>query len=326
MCIAGVQAGDAVLSNAFTFTAAPSAIHHIQANPVLIECNNEWGLDCADLERKVADTGARVLLMSYMRGHVPDMDKIMRVVKQHNLFLIEDCAHANMTTWDGIPLGRFGQIACFSSQSSKALSSGEGGILTTDIQKHAAKAILYAGSYEALWKRHFDINPELMDQLQNVIPGYSMRMSEITGALLRPQIPRLHELREIHRKNYFRLEEQLTNHPNIIIPKPHPKAGYFCDTLQFHLKNLSRSQADQFIRTATMEGLHLQIFGAGRNARHFRQWLYLEGTEKAALPETVRHIEFACDLPLPSSLTSENIDTIAIVIKEVLESIVEENP
>ena len=319
--IAGVKPGDKVLSNAFTFTAVPSAIHHARAVPVLVESTDEWGIDAKDLEAKVIESGSKVFLMSYMRGHVPNMDAVMEVVRKHDLFFIEDCAHAYMTYWDGKPLGKFGDISCFSTQSSKGLSAGEGGIFTTDIQEYAAKALLYAGSYEMRWNRHHGMDPEMMDALQNEIPGYSMRMTEIVSAILRPQIPRLHEIHKVHKANYRYLESKLESHPNIWIPKCHPKAEYFCDTMQFHLQELSREQADRFIELMDMEGINMQIFGVNRNARDFRQWRYLEGEEKANLPNTVQYIEFACDLSLQPHLDQGHMDIIAQVILEVLDYI-----
>ena len=141
--IVGVQPGDTVLTNAFTFHAVPSVIEHARAVPVLVESNREWAMDPNDLDKKATETGAKVLLMSYMRGHVPDMDAIMKVVKKHGLILIEDCAHAYATLWNNKLLGTFGEIGCFSTQSSKALSAGEGGIFITDNDEHAARAVSY---------------------------------------------------------------------------------------------------------------------------------------------------------------------------------------
>ena len=319
--LAGVKSGDKVLSNAFTFTAVPSAIHHIRATPIFVESTDEWGLSAVDLERKVVESGAKVLLMSYMRGHVPDMDAVMEVVHKHDLFFIEDCAHAYMTYWDGIPLGKFGHIACFSTQSSKGLSSGEGGILCTDDQTLAAKALLYAGSYEGRWDRHHGMDSQMMSDLQDNIPGYSMRMNEITGAILRPQIPRLGEIRNIHRSNYQYLESLIGQHPNLNIPQQHPKAEYFCDTMQFHIAGLTHQQADSFVQLMIQEGLGVQIFGSGRNARDFREWKYLNGSEQVDLPETVQNIEFAVDLSLQPHLGHDDMDIIAQVINDILDYI-----
>tara|TARA_B110000459_G_C16593009_1_gene487240 strand:- start:721 stop:1950 length:1230 start_codon:yes stop_codon:yes gene_type:complete len=315
--VVGVQPGDKILTNAFTFHAVPSVIHHARAVPVLVESNREWAMDAEDLDKKATETGAKVLLMSYMRGHVPDMDAVMAVVKKHNLIFIEDCAHAYATLWNGQLLGTFGEIGCFSTQSSKGLSAGEGGLYITDNDEHAAKAVLYAGSYERLWAKHFDLDAEIMDRLQNQIPGYSMRMQEVTAAMLTPQIERLEHIKNTHVENWTLLHSLVKGYTNIEVPMPLSQVDSFCDTMQFHLVGLSREKADQFIDLMKMEGIPMQIFGAKRNARDYRQWEYIEA-HKQELGETIANIEFACDLSLQPHLTQENMRTIAQVISEVL--------
>ena len=315
--VVGVQPGDKILTNAFTFHAVPSVIHHARAVPVLVESNREWAMDVEDLDKKATESGAKVLLMSYMRGHVPDMDAVMEVVKKHNLIFIEDCAHAYATLWNGQMLGTFGEIGCFSTQSSKGLSAGEGGLYITNNDEFAAKAVLYAGSYERLWTKHFDLDHEMMSRLQNQIPGYSMRMQEVTAAMLTPQIERLEHIKKIHVENWNLLHSLLDDHANIEIPMPLPQVDSFCDTMQFHLIGLSREKADQFIDVMKMEGVRMQIFGAKRNARDYRQWEYFE-EHKEELGETIANIEFACDLSLQPHLTQENMRTLAQVFHEVL--------
>tara|TARA_Y100000766_G_scaffold205144_1_gene177005 strand:- start:139 stop:1368 length:1230 start_codon:yes stop_codon:yes gene_type:complete len=315
--IVGVEPGDKILTNAFTFHAVPSVIHHARAVPVLVESNREWAMDAEDLDRKAAETGAKVLLMSYMRGHVPDMDAVMEVVEKHNLIFIEDCAHAYATLWNGQLLGTFGEIGCFSTQSSKGMSAGEGGLFITNDDEYAAKAALYAGSYERLWTKHYDLDAEMMDRLQNQIPGYSMRMQEVTAAMLTPQIERLAHIKNIHVENWNLLHSLVKDHANIEVPMPLPQVDSFCDTMQFHLVGFSREKADQFIDVMKMEGIPMQIFGAKRNARDYRQWEYVEA-HKEELGETIANIEFACDLSLQPHLTQDNIRIMAQVLHEVL--------
>lgn len=305
--IAGIEPGHKVLTNAFTFQAVPSAIHHARAEAVVVDCTRNWGIDPDDLDRQVRATGAKVLLMSYMRGHVPNMDAVMEVVDRHGLFVIEDCAHAYETRWGGRRLGTFGHIACFSTQSSKGLSAGEGGLLCTNDDTHAAKAVLYAGSYERRWTRHKGLDPELMDRLQNVIPGYSMRMNEVTASTLIPQIDRLPVIHKVQTANWRRLTAALSGHPHIEIPQPLPQATEFHDTLQFHLVGLSGDQAQQFLDVMGLEGVSMQIFGRNRNARDFRSWHYTDAC-KADKPQTVHNIAFACDLGLQPHLTAQDID------------------
>ena len=315
--IVGVQPGDTVLTNAFTFHAVPSVIEHARAVPVLVESNREWAMDAEDLDKKATETGAKVLLMSYMRGHVPDMDAIMKVVEKHDLILIEDCAHAYATLWNGQLLGTFGEIGAFSTQSSKGMSAGEGGIFITNDDEHAAKAVLYAGSYERLWMKHYDLDSDLMDQLQNQIPGYSMRMQEVTAAMLTPQIDRLAVIKKIHVDNWTLLHSLIHDHPNIEIPLPLPQVDSFCDTMQFHLVGMSRDEADRFIDLMKEEGIPMQIFGARRNARDYRQWEYIKAHQDE-LKATVANIEFACDLSMQPHLNFDNIRVMGRVIQDVL--------
>jgi dTDP-4-amino-4,6-dideoxygalactose transaminase len=153
--------------------------------------------------------------------------------------------------------------------------------------------------------------------LQNQIPGYSMRMQEVTAAMLTPQIARLSEIKAVHVANWNLLHSLIADHPNIEIPPALPQVDSFCDTMQFHLVGLSREDADRFIEVMKLEGIPMQIFGVDRNARDFRQWEYIEA-HKDALSATISNIEFACDLSLQPHLTEANIRTIAQVLHDVL--------
>ncbi len=129
---AGVQPGDKVLSNCFTLAPVPGAIAHAGAQPVLVDCTDDLTLDLDDLAHKAAASGARVLLLSHMRGHIADMDRVLALCRAHGLTLIEDCAHTMGAGWDGRLTGTFGVAGCFSLQSYKHANAGEGGLLVTD--------------------------------------------------------------------------------------------------------------------------------------------------------------------------------------------------
>jgi dTDP-4-amino-4,6-dideoxygalactose transaminase len=82
-----------------------------------------------------------------MRGHIADMESITELCKEFEMTLIEDCAHTMGAKWKGIRSGNFGDIGCFSTQSYKHLNSGEGGFLTTNNPKFAARAVVASGSF-----------------------------------------------------------------------------------------------------------------------------------------------------------------------------------
>jgi dTDP-4-amino-4,6-dideoxygalactose transaminase len=102
----GVKAGDEVITNGFTFTALPSTIMRLGAEPVLVEATNKWTMDLDDLEVKIkAFPNAKVLLLSHMRGKVVDMDRVVEICEKNGVTLVEDCAHSCGVTWRGRQLG-----------------------------------------------------------------------------------------------------------------------------------------------------------------------------------------------------------------------------
>ena len=144
----GVQPGEKVLTNAFTLAPVPGAIAAVNAVPVFVEVTDRLVLDLDDLQRKAE--GARVLMLSHMRGHICDMDQLMAICAQHGIVVIEDCAHTMGASWRGVPSGRHGLIGCYSTQSYKHLNSGEGGFLVTDDAATMARAVILSGSYMPL--------------------------------------------------------------------------------------------------------------------------------------------------------------------------------
>lgn len=313
---AGVQPGDPVLLNAFTFTAVPSAVVHAGGRPVYVECDRGWRLDPDDLDAAAEASGAKVLVLSYMRGHIPNLDRVVEICERHDLFLIEDCAHALCSRWRGRPLGTFGDMATFSAQSSKALAAGEGGFLCTDDDDFAARGLLMSGSYERQWRNHLGV-PELVRELEQELPSFSLRMSEIAGAVLRPQLSRLHELDLVHRRKHHLLASLLQHHPHLEIPPPLEHADQLGDTLQFHLVGLQPAQADRVVELAALEGVPLQIFGRGANARDYRNWRYAPADRD--LPRTRDAIAFACDLPLGAHLEDDHLYAIADALDRVID-------
>lgn len=98
---AGVKEGDKVLMPAFTFVAVPSTICLSGATPVLVEIDESYAMDTNHLEEQIKKYEPKFLMLSYMRGALPDMDKIMEIVDKYDIVLIEDIAHAMGVKWKG---------------------------------------------------------------------------------------------------------------------------------------------------------------------------------------------------------------------------------
>jgi dTDP-4-amino-4,6-dideoxygalactose transaminase len=128
----GLAAGEPVLTNAFTLAPVPGAIAAAGGRPVFVEITPDLTLDFDDLAGKARATGARLLMLSHMRGHVCDMEALMALCGDLGLTVIEDCAHTMGAAWNGVPSGRHGAIGCYSTQTYKHMNSGEGGLIVTD--------------------------------------------------------------------------------------------------------------------------------------------------------------------------------------------------
>lgn len=106
----GMAHGDAVLTNAFTLAPVPGAIAAAGGRPVFVEVTEQLTLDLSDLEVKAKATGARLLMLSHMRGHLCDMEVLVALCARLGIQIIEDCAHTMGAAWKGVPSGRGGLL------------------------------------------------------------------------------------------------------------------------------------------------------------------------------------------------------------------------
>ena len=172
----GVRPDDPVLTNAFTLAPVPGAVAAVGASPIFIETTAELTLDISDLEKKIETSGARVLMLSHMRGHMAAMEELCALLEDHKVELIEDCAHTMGASWNGVKSGNFGRMACFSTQTYKHINSGEGGFLTTNDPDMMAKATILSGSY-MLFEKH-EARPAMssFESARFEMPNCSSRM------------------------------------------------------------------------------------------------------------------------------------------------------
>ena len=185
----GVQPGDPVLTNAFTLAPVPGAIAAVGARPIYAEVTESLVIDLDDLEAKIGQ--ARVLLLSHMRGHLCDMDRLMAICDAAGVKVVEDCAHTMGAAWNGQISGRQGLAGCYSTQTYKHVNSGEGGFMVTDDAEVAARAIILTGSYMLYGKHLAAPGPEVFERVKYDTPNVSGRMDNLRAAILRPQLRNL---------------------------------------------------------------------------------------------------------------------------------------
>lgn len=316
---AGVGPGDRVLANLFTLAPVPGAIAHAGAEPVLVECTPELTVDLDDLDRKAARGGAGVLLLSHMRGHVADMDAVTAICRERGLSLIEDCAHTMGAHWDGHPTGRFGLAGCFSLQTFKHVNAGEGGLLVTDDDDVAARAILHSGSYMFHAQHGAGPPPAAIDRHKLATPNFSLRLSALAAAVARPQLPLLGERVRRWNERYAALARGIGRLPHVRLPIRHPKEGFVGSSLQFSLVDLSLEAMRAFVGGCGRRGVHVKWYGArdpeGFTSRH-EHWQFIRSEQD--VPRSRPLLDGLCDLRVPLSLSLEDCGTIAAVLSEAM--------
>jgi dTDP-4-amino-4,6-dideoxygalactose transaminase len=315
--------GARVLIPAFTFAAVPSSVIHAGCAPVLCDVGEDYRIDLDDMAAKLP--GCDAILVSHMRGHTSDMDAILAAAEARGVPVIEDAAHSLGTTWNGRPIGTLGVAGCFSFQSYKMVNGGEGGMLITDDPVLAARTVIMSGAYEHRWAKHGGPHAAALHAAaqaeQNRWPLYNTRMSNLSAAVIAPQLPLIARRVEAGRRNHDRVAGALSAAPEVQVPAPLPPERRAPDSLQFNLPGLSDAALDAFVAGASRRGLEVQVFGrSADNARAFWNWRFLWGDGPAPdLPRTRAMLLRACDLRLPVRLTEPECDAIAAALLDALD-------
>ena len=244
-----------VLIPAFTFAAVPSSIVHADCQPILCECGENYRIDMTDFEAKLPEVDA--VIISHMRGHTSDMDAIMALCDAAGKPVIEDAAHSLGTTWNGKNIGTIGKIGCFSFQSYKLVNAGEGGIMVTDDADIVARAVIMSGAYEHTWAKHKapagDNTSDLADAFarwQNKLPLYNLRRSNMSAAIIRPQLGELPRRIRDGRRNHDHTAAALNASPWLSVPDKLAPEQRAPDSIQFNLVGMSDAQVDAFAAAA----------------------------------------------------------------------------
>lgn len=319
--VAGVKPGDKVLVNAFNLAPVPGAIEHTGAESILVEIDPDFCIDLDDLEQKAASSAAKVLLITHMRGHIADMDKVTEICRRHQLKLVEDCAHTMGAKWRGKFTGTFGEVGCFSTQTFKHINSGEGGLLVTDDDEMAASAILYSGSY-MLYDQHRSSPPlEVFDRLKKQTPNFSMRMSNLVACLLRVQLKEMPARGERWNAIYRNLENRLNTIAGISVPERHADEEFVASSIQFHITGLDSELIRQFADQCTDRGVAIKWFGRDEPMGYTSQYHHWQYIKPQNLPDTRQVLRTTCDMRIPLSLTDQDCAAIEQIIRQQIESI-----
>lgn len=312
----GVQPGDKVLSNGFTLAPVPGAIAAVNGEPVFVEATDSLTIDLDDLSLKAASSGAKVLLLSHMRGHLCDMDRLMEICDGAGITVIEDCAHTMGGAWRGVASGRHGLFGCYSTQTYKHINSGEGGLLICDDAEMMAKAVMLSGSYMLFGRHTAAPSLDVFERVKYVTPNVSGRMDNLRAAILRPQLADLRT--QVSRWNalYEAVENGLRNTPGLQVIERPAEESIVGSSIQVLLPGIGPSAIEAIVAGCKARGVELKWFGAPEPiafTSRYDSWRY---APVQSLPQTDRVLSGLLDMRLPLTFSVADAYVIAEIIRD----------
>jgi len=244
----GIRPGDEVIVPAYTWEGTVGPVLLINAVPVFIDVDPDtYCLDSKLIEQAITPK-TKAILPVHLGMRFADMDEILRIAQKHNLKVIEDCAHAHGGMWKGKGAGSMGDLGAFSFQSSKLITSGEGGAVITNNLEYMELVQSYINAGRA----------SLTDQYHHRIVGFNYRLGEFQAAVLGPQLDRLPQQAARREQNMKYFESRLQNTPGIGLLKADPRItriapyGYVLKYFASQVKDIPRAN---FVAALQLEGI-----------------------------------------------------------------------
>lgn len=202
---AGIQPGDEVIVPAYTWEGTVGPVLLLNAVPVFVDVDpGTYCLDARLIEAALTEK-TRAILPVHLAMSFADMDAIMEIARKHHLLVIEDCAHAHGGKWRNKGAGATGDFGCFSFQSSKLMTSGEGGGVITSNLEFFERAQSYVNCGRA----------SQTDRFAHRLIGFNFRVTEFQAAILEAQLERIPSQAKKRQANMAHLEKRLRKVPGL---------------------------------------------------------------------------------------------------------------
>ena len=208
-----IQPGDEVIVPAYTWEGTVGPVLLVNALPVFVDVDPETYCLDAKLAEKAITPKTRAILPVHLGMRFADMDELLPLAAKHSLKIIEDCAHAHGGMWRGRGAGSMGDLGTFSFQSSKLITSGEGGAVISNNLEYMEKVQSYINAGRA----------SVTDSFHHRMVGFNYRLGEFQAAVLYAQLERLREQGKVREKNMKYLERRLRGTKGIRLLKPDPR-------------------------------------------------------------------------------------------------------
>jgi perosamine synthetase len=294
---AGLEKGDDVILPSFTFAATAEVVVMVGASPVFVDVDSDTYTVSAKTIEKALTKKTKVVMPVDLYGLPADMLPIRKLADEHGLKIVEDSAQAHGASYKGKAVGGYSDAACWSFYGSKNMTTGEGGMITTNKEEIAemSRCIRNHGEKE---------------KYQSLMLGHNYRMPEIEAAIGCAQLAKLPEFVARRRKNAEKLSQILRTSKKLQLPTE-PKGfrhSWYLYTVR--LKNAKRDERDKVVEKLKKKGIGAFVYYM--HPIHLMPFYKKFG--KHVLPETEKAAEQVFSLPVHPGVTAEQIDFIGATL------------
>jgi dTDP-4-amino-4,6-dideoxygalactose transaminase len=288
----GIKKGDEVILPAFSFIATANAPLFCEATPVFCDVNPRTFNIEPEKTKKLITKKTKAILPVHLYGQPADMNPILELAHEHDLSVIGDAAQAHGASYDGKMIGSFETLECFSFYPTKNMTTSEGGMITTNNEECAEKAISLRnhGREKTKWG------------YEHGCLGYNYRMTDIAAAIGLEQLKKLPKFNEIRRKNASYFNEHLTS---VEIPYVLPNARH-----AYHQYTVKTTQRDTLIQHLKKNEIGFGIYYPQplHYFKHLKQYAHKDLKNSETLGNEV------LSLPVHPALTKDDLEKIVEVV------------
>jgi perosamine synthetase len=306
----GIGPGDEVLVPAFTWISTANAVEYLGGTPVFVDIDlATLNIDVARIEERIGER-TKAIIPVHLFGLVADMDPILAIARRHGLHVVEDAACAFDAWYKGRHAGTFGDAGCFSFHPRKAITTGEGGMITTASEELArlSASLRDHGATRSDFQRHEHSRAFLLAEYPHL--GFNFRMTDIQGALGVTQMQKARDIQASRREAAARYDVMLAGVPWLRLPYRsaevmHGQQSYVClfapDT-----PSLANVEALHIARNALMERLEAEGISTRQgthSAAHTAFYRRKYGIAADSLPRAYLAERLSITLPLYAGMT-----------------------
>ena len=300
----GIGSGDNVIVPAFTFIATANAVHYTGAEPRFVDSDKDyWCINAEKIEEKI-DKNTKAILIVHIFGHPCDMDRIMAIAKKHGLYVVEDCAQGVGSEYKGRKAGTFGIISCFSFDTTKYITTGEGGMCLTNSAKLEKRMRI-------LMNLGFNLDKPVWEWFKHEHIGFNYRMTNLQAAVGVAQLKRLDWI--VNKKRWIasRYRKLFEGSEGIQFANEMPwaKSSYWCSTI-----TVRKKARNMLIRELAKNGVETRPFYHSLNLLPMYKTRY-----RCQVSENLGYTGFT--LPSVGRMKEKHIRRVVSLVKEINESI-----